>query len=169
MIRAFDRKSRAVTKHWLRTAWTWYLTRRNDMLNAATAKHYGLSPDEWAQRFPGSPVTVMQMNDATQPVPVPVVMESTPAPPLAPTLQASSRWKTPLAVAVALAIAAGAAVAGRMLGTSAPTPAKQEQAAPMQPIPSPAAPSAGTQYEAIFEQQQTDGTWKEYKRQLLKP
>lgn len=129
------------------------LNQQQAMQRAAQAQAQGLSPEEYGTVFPGSTVTTT--NNTT-------------------TNNGNGGWLKGALVSAAM-LAGGGTGAAVLMSTRTPEPAvSPAQATPATPTKPPAPkvitlPGKDQQYDAIYEVQQPDGSWKQVKRERLKP
>lgn len=164
----------AQARGWLYELFAYHTGEQQRMARAAAAKGLGMNPVEFGRPYPSAVSnTTNTTNTNLQPAPAPASTASTTgngAPGPDKSAPAPSSGLLPK-LAIGGALLAGLGGGGLGLATllkPAPpaTAATSSPAIPPAPVPSqPANPA----WDAIFEQQQPDGTWKQLRRQHLAP
>jgi hypothetical protein len=140
----------------------------NSRINrAAAAKGFGLDPERYSSLYPGSQVTINNPASNGQ--------VAVPAAPGSVTVGSNGGSNFVQGALLAAAMLAGGAlttlaVTGGLKGTTSAPAAPVTTPAPSPVSPTPALPVVPTKpnaYDAVYERQQPDGTWKEYKREHL--
>ena len=125
-------------RDWLRQACAWDFAERQNLQRAAASMAYGLSPEQYARPFPGSPgssVVIMNQAIPAEPMTPPVKVPVAEAPPKASLPLAAipdaaggvSKWAAAGIAAAALALGGlGAVAVMGLMGSSTKTSQPQE-------------------------------------------